>query len=399
MKNSRYVLSHEGKVKLWIPNRDLYLRPDGIYEPSWAPVFYNPTQILNRDLTVALLKVLKTSFKEPRRALDAFAGTGVRALRIAVEVGGFSEIYATDISEESYKLILRNLNLNGLGNAVKALRIDANAFMYLMKSLGKTFTFIDIDPYGTPAPYIPASVWAIRSGGIIGVTATDTAPLGGTKWRAGSRRYLVNLRKYDIPHYIGLRVLVGFIARVAASADRWVEPLLSLHDKHYHRVFLRVSRSSSRAASMLLEELGYIIYCGEGRWRRVIEGLSLEGRYDFDAAECEKPALLGPLWIGRLGAADLVSSITLEIKENLTYLSSRDELLHLLNLLKQEAELRNVYNIASIASHLRVNVPKISEVIQCLKNSGFKATRSHLCSTCIATDAEWGFISSCVGTG
>ena len=49
------------------------------------------------------------------------------------------------------------------------------------------FGFVDLDPFGTPAPFIDA---AIRSSGkYLGVTATDTAPLCGAHLKAGIRRY------------------------------------------------------------------------------------------------------------------------------------------------------------------------------------------------------------------
>ncbi|MCD6323941.1 MAG: hypothetical protein J7L55_02390 [Desulfurococcales archaeon] len=399
MRGENYVLCDEGKARLWVPNTELFRRPDGIYEPSWAPVFYNPEQTLNRDLTVALLRAVKSFMDEPRRALDAFSGTGVRAIRIAVEVGGFSEIYATDISAESYEIIRKNIELNRLLGRVRAVRIDANAFMYLMKSAGKTFSYIDIDPYGTPAPYIPASVWAVRSGGLLGVTATDTAPLSGSRWRAGSRRYLANLSRYDVPHYLGLRVLLGFIARVAASMDRSIEPLLSFHNKHYYRVFVKVSKGASGASSMLLESVGYILYCKDSGWRRVVRGGTPEHLLTDVSGECRDPALIGPLWVGGLGTAEVIQLTTSEISNTLNYLSTKERLIHLLQHLREESSLPNVYDVVSVARKSRVNTPKLSKVIECLREAGFKTVRSHLCRTCVATGAGWEDVRSCVVGG
>ena len=81
-----YIVINEGKARLKVPNPRKYVRPDGVYEPSWAPVFYNPRQVFNRDISTLALKVLVKTFPHPVKVLDALAGTGVRAIRYALEV-------------------------------------------------------------------------------------------------------------------------------------------------------------------------------------------------------------------------------------------------------------------------------------------------------------------------
>ncbi|MEM4427427.1 MAG: 50S ribosomal protein L11 methyltransferase, partial [Zestosphaera sp.] len=190
-----YVVIEEGKARIKVPNPLKYLRPDMVYEPAWAPVFYNPAQTLNRDVSVLVLSALLRTqdFERPVRVADPFSGTGVRAVRYAVEVPGVDEVYANDLDPKAFELIKENVRMNKVQDRVRVFRGDANAILYMLKSLGYSFVFVDIDPYGTPAPYVDAGVWTTRNSGVLAITATDTAPLSGSRHLAGSRRYDVKL--------------------------------------------------------------------------------------------------------------------------------------------------------------------------------------------------------------
>lgn len=46
----------------------------------------------------------------------------------------------------------------------------------------KSFDVIDLDPYGTAAPFIDAAVQSVSDGGLLCVTCTDLAVLAGTNY-------------------------------------------------------------------------------------------------------------------------------------------------------------------------------------------------------------------------
>ncbi len=48
-------ITREGKAYILAPRKELFTRPDGIFEPAWAPIFYNPVMMDNRSLTVLSL--------------------------------------------------------------------------------------------------------------------------------------------------------------------------------------------------------------------------------------------------------------------------------------------------------------------------------------------------------
>ncbi len=87
------------------------------------------------------------------------------------------------------------------------------------------FHIVDIDPFGTPSPFLDAasaSVWNMLS-----VTATDTAPLCGAHMKAGIRKYAaVPLNTEYHSEMGGLRVLLGACARELAKHEKGMLPLL-----------------------------------------------------------------------------------------------------------------------------------------------------------------------------
>jgi len=391
MDREEYILIEEGLIKLKVPDFSRYLRPDGVYEPSWAPVFYNPAQTLNRDLSI--LAASACLGDEDMRVLDPFSGTGVRALRYLKEVPRVQEAYANDINEEAYRLIKINASMNSLQDKVKVFRTEANSLMFLMKYMGLTFHIVDIDPYGSPAPYVDAGVWSVRNGGLLAVTATDTAPLSGTKWVAGSRKYDVYLAKTDVPHYVGINLLIGFIARRAAARDRYVEPLMSFTSKHYYRVILRVRRGAAQASRMREENLRYMAYCRRCGFRELAELTEIRGECPICGGSLQ---VIGPLWSGPSSSKECIDRSLQLLKGKLSYLPTRDEAESLLQKLSQEANYSQTYRVSTAARYLRINMPKAEKIAECLRSKGLGGVRSHLCSDCISTNADWRNFLECV---
>ena len=45
----------EGLAEVEVPDPQAYAR-EGYFDPSWAPVFYNPRMVFNRDIAVLALQ-------------------------------------------------------------------------------------------------------------------------------------------------------------------------------------------------------------------------------------------------------------------------------------------------------------------------------------------------------
>ena len=73
-----------------------------------------------------------------------------------------------------------------------------------MNSTG--FDYIDVDPFGSPNPFLDAAIKRIARDGILAVTATDTAPLCGTYTNACRRKYWAVPLRNELMHEIGIRI-------------------------------------------------------------------------------------------------------------------------------------------------------------------------------------------------
>ena len=109
------------------------------------------------------------------RILDALSATGLRALRYAKEIPMASTITANDLSSAATASIKLNVQHNDVGDVVKPITGDARAHMYnAAHSTAHTdhrlYQVIDLDPYGTAAPFLDAAVQALADGGMLCIT-------------------------------------------------------------------------------------------------------------------------------------------------------------------------------------------------------------------------------------
>ncbi len=381
------VIINEGKVRLKVPNPSKYLRIDGVYEPAWAPVFYNPQMVLNRDLSVVALATIIERIPSSRDTvvLDALAGTGVRAIRYCIEVPGTALCIANDVDRKAAELIRENAAINNIQDKVKVFCEDANILMYKLKKERCKVDFIDIDPFGSPTPYVRASLWCVRSGGVVTYTATDTAPLSGSRWWAGSRKYDANIVKTDIGHEVGLRILLGYIARRAAELDRYVVPLLTYYDRYYYRVYVQVVKGAKRAYDMIKQDIGFLEYCPNCGYRNLVNTVE-----KIACPNCStKLHLIGPLWVSPTSSKEFIShTLNRARSSGYEYLQSIEKIRSLLEKLLLEVDVPLVYNIVRISQKLKINIPKREEIIKCLIELGFKAAATHLQGNYIRTNAD-----------
>ena len=90
--------------------------------------------------------------------LEALSASGLRSIRYAKEIPGLSDIVANDFSKKAVESIERNVSANGVSDAVRASNEDAAALMYSRRKAEERFTIVDLDPYGSAAPFLDAAV-------------------------------------------------------------------------------------------------------------------------------------------------------------------------------------------------------------------------------------------------
>jgi tRNA (guanine26-N2/guanine27-N2)-dimethyltransferase len=363
----------EGKARLLIPDPSTYSK-DGKFDPSWAPIFYNPRMVLNRDISVVITKLAKV-----RRALDAFTASGVRGIRYALE-GGVEEVSFNDRNVEALQLAQKNAELNQVKG--KFLNLDARAAM-----LEGKYDFIDVDPFGTPAPFLVDSTWAIKRNGILGITATDLTALEGAAPKACRRKYGALNEGLTPSKEVGLRILVGSLIKSAAIAERTIEPLLCYYSDHYIRLFVKVISGAKRADGGL-ESLGCVAECPSCLYAVTS---------DQPIRTCPRCGgrmkVAGPLWLGRLNEPSLLGQILKEA--NSLELPSIGRIVSLMT--KLEKEIVYIYRrLDKLSSIAHVSMPSRDKFYECLRGIGREVTATHFDQRGFKTNATYEEIISCL---
>ncbi len=181
----------EGTTSLCVPKFE-----GDKFPPPKDGVFFNPEMESNRDLTVLISDVIG-----PKKYLDTHSATGARGVRVANENEGI-EVHLNDWSKEAVTFMEKNKEKNNLINIYLHNR-DARCFLF-----EKKFDFIDLDPFGSPVPFLGPGTNSLINNGVLGCTATDTAPLCGSHIKAGIRKY--GARSLRTPYHkeIGIRILL-----------------------------------------------------------------------------------------------------------------------------------------------------------------------------------------------
>ncbi|MCJ7443835.1 MAG: tRNA (guanine(10)-N(2))-dimethyltransferase [Methanotrichaceae archaeon] len=338
-----------------------YLR-EGAISFEAQNVFYNPTMKLNRDICVASVKSLGIY-----DYLDALSASGIRGLRVAKEVG-IEKVVLNDISPQAYQCIKRNIVLNGLTNCL-AICCNANALMHK-----RHFQAVDLDPFGSPSPFIAAAARSALA--YLMITATDTAPLCGAHFNSGRRKYLANPVKTDYHKEMGARILLGLTARELARQDKAMFPLLTYAVEHYVRICLGIKRSA-KLADESLDKLGYVEHCRVCGSFNILKETSPKGK----CIGCSSATVLaGPLWLGNIQERDFINQC-------LKHLKGMERATRLLETCASEDEVPFYYDHHSICDRLGLTPSKIDRVMDLLRESGWKVTRTHFAGLGIKTDA------------
>jgi len=345
---------------------------DGTSEGSGDGVFFNPTMELNRDITVAVLRAYQE--REPRVStyLDAMAASGIRGVRAANE--GY-DVTCCDIDSEAVDLARENLARNDLDGTA----VERNVNTLLHESM---FDVVDLDPFGTPIPFVDAAFANTRN--LVCVTATDTAPLCGAHKQSGIRKYSTVPQNTDYHPEMGLRTLLSALIRTAARYDVAAQPICSHVSRHYARTYLELDHRAT-AADSLLEKLGFVHHCEDCLARRHEFGHHPQSVPETCPA-CGSNRLLtaGPLWLGPVAEREFVSSVRRQLSAEMGTASRADRLL---STIETELDTPTHYDQHRLCKQWGVPANAMDEFIADLTDAGYEASQAHYSGTAFKTDA------------
>lgn len=301
-------------------------------------VFYNPVMKFNRDMSIAVLNAVPNKHM---RIADIMAASGIRSIRFLKELseGKIESITINDASACAIAYIKKNLKKNNCGKDKRIILTQKDANLLLLESKG--FDYIDIDPFGTPVPFLDAACKRIARNGILAVTATDTSALAGTFPAACKRKYSAMPCHGPEMHEYGLRILIMKCQQIGAQYDKALMPIFSYFKNHYMRVFFQCKKGKSLADEIVKQHI-------------------MDGT-------------VGPIWTGALWDKELLKSM----RSDDTFFS----------IIKKEAEIDTVgfYDIHHLCKKNHLIIPKYDVLIKAIQKQGHAVSRTHFAYTGLRT--------------
>ena len=354
---------------------------------SQAPVFYNPHMELNRDLSILAIQVFQKEQGREINICDLFGGSGIRGIRYKNEIDGVGEVSINDISETANHYERHNIELNNLSN-IEVYQHDASMFLRMKRG---EFDVIDIDPFGTPSPFVDSAGYCARRDSLLCVTATDTSALCGTYEEPCIRKYNAKPYKSEYCHENGIRILAGFVALTLSKYAKYIEVKMSHSTEHYMRLYLEIKKGSKKTDKSL-KNIGYISHCKNCLHRQTSKGLA--SPIEEVCPVCgEKLFHAGPLWLGSIQDKEFIQKMIDEAENK--KINSEKEALKLLNKCLVESDApATFYDVHSICRSLKISAPKLDLILDEIRKNGFEAEKTHFRPTGIKTDAPIGEIKN-----
>jgi tRNA (guanine26-N2/guanine27-N2)-dimethyltransferase len=376
----------EGEVKILVPRLEAFVKFPSDYAPSKAPVFYNPVMELNRDIAVLALQAYQKTLNREIFVCEPLSSCGIRGIRFAAEVEGIKKVLINDISIKAFQLAKHNLEMNGLSECINARNEDANYLLSCYGAPRKRFDAVDIDPFGSPVPYVDSAIRALRNGGLLALTATDMAPLCGVHPKACLRKYGGKPLRTEYCHELAVRLLAGSLATTAARYDVGVRVVFSHSTDHYVRVYATIDYGAERADESI-KNMGYVLHCFKCFHREIAKELFTK-KHPEGCGECNsKLNIAGPLWLGKISDGRFCDLMEEEARGR--KLRHQERVKKMLTLIRSENEAPITYFVVDkLTDALNLPVPPIKEVVETLKKQGFTASLTHFNNRGVRTDAS-----------
>jgi tRNA (guanine26-N2/guanine27-N2)-dimethyltransferase len=367
---AEFVRTVEGRTILMVPKSSL---TDKV--PSKTPAFFNPAAKLNRDLSILAYSAFAASSGKKTFA-DSLAGIGARALRVAVEVPEVEQVYCNDINCVAIEAAKEAARLNSVTGRCHFSIDEVCKFLLKGDKEGDRYSIVDLDPFGTPARHIDCVLRSVLDGGLVSITATDTAVLWGVYPKVCLRRYYGRPLNNSYGNETAIRLLLSLTALTASRLELAIKPVFVHTTKHYLRVYAKVSVSSSQANDVY-NSIGYVMHCSQCGHRFNTK--------EYGKGKCELCntglAVGGQMWTGSLHDKEFV-------KKMLEQDPDRQCKKVLEAAVEEASEIPYYFRADEISSKLKSNTHSVQRIIEKLHAAGFVASKTALNTSAFKTDAR-----------
>ncbi|KAI5180617.1 tRNA (guanine26-N2/guanine27-N2)-dimethyltransferase [Nematocida sp. AWRm80] len=378
--------------------------------------FYNPIQRFNRTMTIRIINTYKRiSNKNTLTLLECMSATGIRGIRYCKELKEENTIVMNDMSIRSCNEIVKNCKMNGIEAEVDKV-IDNKTFKVevcnedcrlLMLKRKSKYDVIDIDPYGTCAPFIETAIEALVDGGLLCVTSTDARVLCDKPPESCFKYYGSISYNCSYSHEIAIRVILSYISRVAAKTGRRIVPVISLSMDFFIRVFVTVHQRRTEASlSSISSSYFYLCSCLQVIRQPILQKNKKEYKHvkvpeNNVCSICGRIlSLYGPFWSDPLHDKTFLKQVLSEIPEtDLTVKTKGDRStaftgpqitrrIHgMLNMALEELETIFYYSIPALALVLSLPLPPLDSIVSFLEHNHYSVSLTHCKPNSIKTNA------------
>ncbi len=370
--------------------KTISLEEEGIRFATTKDVFYNPAMRFCRSMSSLAVGTIEQDLE----LVDAFSASGIRGIRYAKENKNVKKLTSLDIEPEAIKVAKKNAKANKIK---KFAAIRANISKVAFENVAD---FLEIDPFGTPSPYLADSVrfFNPKKTAYLSVTATDVAVLCGGKTAACMKNYQAKPLNCTFTHEIGLRIMLRRIVDVAAEFNLGTQSLVSFSDQHYLKTIVKLVRSAELAYESQKKQ-GHLSFCNICGWRTA-------SRFPPESCQfCNAPLsphlkngldYAGPLYLGELQDKETIRKMT-ALNKARDYADS-EKISHFLSLLDGEIGLPpHYYNMHELCKLNSIQpVPKMVDFLFALQGAGYTAKRTHFSPISVKTDAPFETVLECL---
>ena len=337
--------------------------------------FYNPKSKLVRDLGVLAALVYRQQ-QGKLRVLETMAGSGVRSLRYYQESQA-DYVWVNEGNHELGELLTSNLQRYIPQTKYHLTHWDANRLFFDCFSRRDYYDFVDVDCFGTAAPYLSSMLWATKLNGLMYLTSTDGRTFAGRFPNKSLQAYGAIARSHPALQEQALRILIGTVAQQAGAKGMGIEPIFAYFAGETYRVLMRLVRHPNLTTDNY-GFLGYCHYCGE---YQTINPRQL-GKV---TCNCAQPnlAISGAMWLGELHNQEYLNKMSAIAKQWQWRKAEK-----LLKIMQQEADLPPYFfSLKEIGKRGSLDLPPRNLLIEALKAQGYRASQTHFNPEAIKTNA------------
>jgi tRNA (guanine26-N2/guanine27-N2)-dimethyltransferase len=385
---------------------------------------FNPTECIARESVTTDTTKTVSSEEDPIKGLyilDALAASGLRSMRYWKEIPGIHHVTINDLDPAAVERAHATLVYNDLKSfltdscdsyGIRIQQGDAIDELYQSRRRGQSpspnnlaltmgfYDVIDLDPYGSAAPFLDGAVQAIRNGGMLNLTCTDMVALAGSHPETCYGRYgSLPLQRVGYIQEAALRILLQTVARTASKYGRSIRPILSVGMDFYIRCFVEVYDDKAGILDLSLQ-IGSIyqsvqcpsfIVLPHGQHRKQNQNVYQSTRAPSQCEETGGPYKVGgPIWLGQLHCPTVVAEALkrLDPKNPNLFMATRQRLEGLLmNVQEELTDVPLYYLLPELCHTLQCSTPPIRQFKAAIVNAGFQVSGYHKDPNAIKTNA------------